>query len=79
MKRVAAEISSREGAIDLLVNNAGAEFGVRQVTPDGLERTFALNHMAYFVVTLGLLDRLIAAPQAPRDQYSLAHACPPQA
>jgi retinol dehydrogenase 12 len=35
----------------VLINNAGAMFGARGITQDGLERTFALNHMAYFVVT----------------------------
>lgn len=60
MKRVAAEIAAAEPRVDVLVNNAGAAFLKRQITEDGLERTFALNHMAYFVVTLGLLDRLKA-------------------
>jgi len=58
MKRVAGEIAAAEPRIDVLINNAGALFGTRQVTPDGLEKTFAVNHMAYFVVTLGLAERL---------------------
>lgn len=58
MKRVASEIAAVEPRIDILVNNAGAIFGRRQLTADGLEMTFALNHMAYFVVTHGLLRRL---------------------
>src|SRR5260370_39711408 len=58
MKRVAAQIASQEPRIDVLINNAGALFATRQVTEDGLEYTFALNHMAYFVVTEGLRDRL---------------------
>jgi len=45
-------------------NNAGALFAVRQVTEDGLECTFALNHMAYFVVTEGLRKRLVASAPA---------------
>ena len=53
MKRVAAE-----PRINVLINNAGAMFNSRQVTGDGLELTFATNHMAYFVVTEGLLNRL---------------------
>jgi len=57
MKRVAAELA-REPQIDVLINNAGALFNKRQETEDGLELTFALNHMAYFVVTNLLLDRL---------------------
>ncbi len=57
MKRVAGEI---EGDVDVLINNAGALFGKRQVTEDGLEMTFAVNHMAYFVVTNLLLPRMRA-------------------
>lgn len=57
-KRVAAEIAAAEPSIDILINNAGAMFEQRQVTVDGLERTFALNHMAYFVLTTGLLGNL---------------------
>jgi retinol dehydrogenase 12 len=64
MKRVAAEIAAAEPRIDLLINNAGALFGARRLTEDGLERSFALNHMAYFVLTQGLRERLIAAAPA---------------
>jgi len=59
MKRVGAELA-REPRIDVLINNAGALFNKRIETEDGLEMTFALNHMAYFVVTNLLLDRLKA-------------------
>ena len=64
MRRVAAEIARAEPRIDVLINNAGAIFGTRELTEDGLERTFALNHMAFFVITQGLRDRLIAAAPA---------------
>jgi NAD(P)-dependent dehydrogenase (short-subunit alcohol dehydrogenase family) len=64
MKRVAAEIAAAEPRIDVLINNAGALFNTRRETTDGLEMTFAVNHMAYFVVTLGLADRLRATPGA---------------
>lgn len=64
MKRVAADIAAAEPRIDLLVNNAGALFGARRLTEDGLERSFAVNHMAYFVLTLGLRERLTAAAPA---------------
>ena len=57
MKRVAGELA-REPQIDVLINNAGALFNKRQETADGLEMTFALNHMAYFVVTNLLLGKL---------------------
>jgi NAD(P)-dependent dehydrogenase (short-subunit alcohol dehydrogenase family) len=57
MKRVAGEI---EGDVDVLINNAGALFNKREVTEDGLEKTFATNHMAYFVVTNLLRPKLRA-------------------
>ncbi len=64
MKRVAQEIADSERQIDVLINNAGALFNSRQVSADGLEMTFAVNHMAYFVMTNMLLERLIATPGA---------------
>jgi len=64
MKRVAGEIAAAEPRVDVLINNAGALFSSRQVTADGIERTFATNHMSYFVVTLGLAERLRATPGA---------------
>ncbi|HWY16570.1 MAG TPA: SDR family oxidoreductase [Rhizomicrobium sp.] len=60
MKRVATEIAESEPEIDILLNNAGALFNARKVTEDGLEMTFALNHMAYFVLTSLLRLRLAA-------------------
>ena len=64
MKRVAAEIAAAEPRIDILINNAGALYSFRRLTEDGLERHFATNHMAYFVVTNLLLDRLKATAGA---------------
>ena len=64
MKRVAEVIAGSETRIDVLINNAGALFGTRQVTGDALEMTFATNHIAYFVVTNLLLARLQATPGA---------------
>ncbi len=64
MKRVAEAVAAAEPRIDVLVNNAGAVFLSRQESVDGLEMTFATNHMAYFVVTNILLDRLKAAGNA---------------
>jgi NAD(P)-dependent dehydrogenase (short-subunit alcohol dehydrogenase family) len=61
VKRVAAEIAAAEPRIDVLINNAGALFGSRHVTSDGLELTFATNHMSYFVLTHGLRERLHAS------------------
>lgn len=64
MKRLAAEISSAEPRIDVLINNAGALFSSRRMTVDGFECTFALNHLSYFVLTHGLRERLQAARSA---------------
>ena len=74
MKRVAAQIADQESRIDVLINNAGAIFARRQLTEDGLERTFALNHMAYFVLTDGLRERLLASgPARIINTASAAH------
>jgi NAD(P)-dependent dehydrogenase (short-subunit alcohol dehydrogenase family) len=74
MKRVASEIAAAEPRIHVLMNNAGAMFGSRQVTEDGLEHTFALNHIAYFVLTQLLRDRLEAsAPARVVNTASDAH------
>lgn len=64
MNRLADEIAAQEPRIDVLINNAGAVFQQRGVTEDGMERTFALNHMAYFVLSNRLKDRLVAATPA---------------
>jgi NAD(P)-dependent dehydrogenase (short-subunit alcohol dehydrogenase family) len=63
-RRVGAAIAGSEPRIDVLINNAGAMFGERRVTPEGLELTFALNHMAYFVLTQALRERLVASAPA---------------
>jgi NAD(P)-dependent dehydrogenase (short-subunit alcohol dehydrogenase family) len=74
MKRVAAEIGDHEPHVDVLINNAGALFASRRLTEDGLERTFALNHMAYFVMTARLRERLSAsAPARIINTASAAH------
>src|SRR3984893_120660 len=74
MKRVGAEIAHKEPRIDVLINNAGAMFASRRLTEDGLELTFALNHMAYFVVTQELRERLVAsAPARVVNTASAAH------
>jgi NAD(P)-dependent dehydrogenase (short-subunit alcohol dehydrogenase family) len=64
MKRLAAGIALVEPKIDVLINNAGALFNSRQLTEDGLEYTFATNHAAYHVLTLGLANSLRAAGSA---------------
>jgi NAD(P)-dependent dehydrogenase (short-subunit alcohol dehydrogenase family) len=63
-KLVAARIAAAEPRIDVLINNAGALFAKRQLTSEGLERTFATNHLSYFVLTNLLLERLWGVPDA---------------
>jgi NAD(P)-dependent dehydrogenase (short-subunit alcohol dehydrogenase family) len=57
-KRMAAAIIAAAPNIDVLINNAGALFNKRIQTADGLEKTFALNHMAYFTMTRILLPQI---------------------
>ncbi len=74
MKRLAVEIAAAEPRIDVLINNAGAIFSTRHVTEDNLELTFAVNHMACFVLTNGLRDRLMgSAPARVVNTASIAH------
>ncbi|HEU0129138.1 MAG TPA: SDR family NAD(P)-dependent oxidoreductase, partial [Pseudonocardiaceae bacterium] len=63
VKRLADEVLSRLPRIDVLINNVGGYWNTRHVTTDGLERTFAVNHLAPFLLTSLLLDRLTQSPQ----------------
>ncbi len=60
---VAGEIRARFSRIDVLIHNAGAMFSQRELTVDGIEKTFAINHLAPFLLTSLLLELLHAAPQ----------------
>jgi len=74
MKQVGHEIAAEEPRIDVLINNAGGLFSRRQVTKDGLEMTFATNHLSYFVLTQILRERLAAsAPARVVSTSSHAH------
>lgn len=53
-----ADIKEKYGQIHILVNNAGAIFAERHITEDGLEMTFATNHLNYFMMSLVFLDLL---------------------
>lgn len=64
VRRLAERFAERHPRLDVLVNNAGARFVRRERTVDGLERTFALNHLAYFLLTLLLRERLLASAAA---------------
>ncbi len=58
VRRLAAEFAQEVGRLDVLVNNVGGYWNTRHLTADGLERTFALNHLAPFLLTNLLLDQL---------------------
>ncbi|GAB4515494.1 MAG: SDR family oxidoreductase [Anaerolineae bacterium] len=60
VRRVAEEFKARYNGLDVLVNNAGALFTERNVTREGNEMTFALNHLSYFLLTDLLLEMLKA-------------------
>jgi retinol dehydrogenase-14 len=64
VRRSAAEILAAYPRLDVLVNNVGGFWSHRHVTADGLEHTFALNHLAPFLLTSLLLDRLRASAPA---------------
>jgi NAD(P)-dependent dehydrogenase (short-subunit alcohol dehydrogenase family) len=75
VRRLAAELLDAHPRIDVLANNAGAMFTSRVETADGLERTFALNHAAGFLLTELLTERLAESPRGGRviDTASDAH------
>jgi NAD(P)-dependent dehydrogenase (short-subunit alcohol dehydrogenase family) len=64
VRRLAAAVLQRLSRLDVLVNNVGGYWDTRHVTADGLEHTFALNHLAPFLLTNLLLDRLKASAPA---------------
>ena len=64
VRRLAAEVLDTYPRLDVLVNNAGGYWATRHPTEDGLERTFAVNHLAPFLLTNLLLDRLRASAPA---------------
>jgi len=64
VRRLAAQVADTYPRLDVLVNNVGGFWAHRHVTADGLERTFALNHLASFLLTNLLLDRLTASAPA---------------
>jgi NAD(P)-dependent dehydrogenase (short-subunit alcohol dehydrogenase family) len=62
IRRVAREVTDRYDHVDILVNNAGAAFSRRAQSADGLELTWATNHLAPFLLTELLLPLLVAGP-----------------
>lgn len=64
VRRVAEAFKATHDRLDMLINNAGSLFQTREETSEGLEQTFALNHMSYFLLTNLLLDVLKASGAA---------------
>jgi NAD(P)-dependent dehydrogenase (short-subunit alcohol dehydrogenase family) len=64
IRKLAAAILAGHPRIDVLINNAGAVNSRRQLTEDGLELTWAVNHLAPFLLTTLLLDRIRASAPA---------------
>ena len=64
VRRLADEFKSKYPHLHVLLNNAGGTFTTRQLSVDGIEMTFALNHLAYFLLTNLLLDTIKASAPA---------------
>ena len=64
VRRAAAEIRAKAPRLDVLINNAGLIHDKRELTVDGFERTFALNHLAAFLLTYELRELLVASAPA---------------
>ena len=74
VRRLANEFRERHQQLDVLVNNAGAIHMSRRKSADGIEMTFALNHLSYFLLTNLLLEVLVAsAPARVVNVASVAH------
>jgi NAD(P)-dependent dehydrogenase (short-subunit alcohol dehydrogenase family) len=64
IRAFAEEVRSRSAQLDVFLNNAGAIFAQRELTVDGIEKTFAVNHLPPFLLTSLLMDLLRAARAA---------------
>jgi len=77
VRRLAADLEARLPRIDVLLHNAGAMHATRKVTPDGLELTFAVNHLAPWLLTRLLWPRLVEAGARVVSVASEAHRIAP--
>jgi len=74
IRRLADQFRARHARLDILVNNAGQVNKTRRVTADGIEMTFAVNHLGYFLLTNLLIDLLIgSAPARVITVASIGH------
>jgi NAD(P)-dependent dehydrogenase (short-subunit alcohol dehydrogenase family) len=77
IRALAARLNDRLTQLDVLVNNVGAWIQRRSLSADGIEKTFALNHLGYFLLTGLLLEKLRSAPAARIvNVSSMAHRGP---
>ncbi|CAI2718833.1 SDR family oxidoreductase [Nitrospina watsonii] len=74
VEKLTEQVRGKYSALHVLINNAGLLQGKRQLTEDGYETTFAVNHLAHYVLTLRLLDLLKAgAPARIINVSSIVH------
>jgi NAD(P)-dependent dehydrogenase (short-subunit alcohol dehydrogenase family) len=74
VRQLARDLRERTDQLDVLINNAGAVFAKRELTVDGYENTWALNHLSYFLLTHLLLDLLKnSAPARIINVASVGH------
>ena len=77
VRRLARDVKEQLPSLDVLLNNAGAIFLSNRRSVDGLEMTFALNHMSYFLLTLLTLDLMRdSAPARIINVSSSSHSSP---
>jgi NAD(P)-dependent dehydrogenase (short-subunit alcohol dehydrogenase family) len=74
IRALAREFRGTHSRLDILVNNAGSVSPTRELTADGIERTFAVNHLGYFLLTSLLLDLIVgSAPARIVNTSSIGH------
>ena len=64
IRRLAAEVQQNHDRLDVLINNAGGVHSSRRLTADGIEATFATNHLGYFLLTALLRDLIVRSAPA---------------
>ena len=73
VRKLGKQLRDTYPQIDVLINNAGGIFDNREVTDDGFEKTFQVNHLAHFLLTSILLDNLIASKATVINTSSVAN------
>ncbi len=73
-RKLASQVLANYPALHILVNNAGTVYAQRELTTEGIEKTFAVNHLGYFLLTNLLLERIVAsAPSRIVNVASTGH------